>query len=154
MSKIAVFPGSFDPITKGHVNILNRGLDLFDKVIIAIGHNSAKKYLYSLEQRMDMLNAIWALEDRVEVSSYEGLTVDYCRSIKASYILRGLRSTTDFEYEKTIAQLNHSQENEIESIFLMTEPKYGHFHSSVVREIIKHGGDASPYIPAAAFALI
>ncbi len=154
MSKIAVFPGSFDPITKGHVNILNRGLDLFDKVIIAIGHNSAKKYLYSLEQRMDMLNAIWAMEDRVEVSSYEGLTVDYCRSIKASYILRGLRSTTDFEYEKTIAQLNHSQENEIESIFLMTEPKYGHFHSSVVREIIKHGGDASPYIPAAAFALI
>ena len=154
MSKIAVFPGSFDPITKGHVNILNRGLDLFDKVVIAIGHNSAKKYLYSLEQRLEMLNAIWADEDRVEVSSYEGLTVDYCRSIKASYILRGLRSTVDFEYEKTIAQLNQSQENEIESIFLMTEPEYGHFHSSVVREIIKHGGDASPYIPAAAFALI
>lgn len=154
MSKIALFPGSFDPITKGHVNVLERGLDLFDKVVVAIGHNSAKKYLYPLEKRLAILNAVWANEPRVEVSSYEGLTVEYCRSLNAKYILRGLRSSTDFEYEKTIAQLNHSQDNDIETVFLMCEPQYGHFHSSVVREIIKHGGDASPFIPAAAFSLL
>lgn len=154
MSKIAVFPGSFDPITKGHVNVLERGLDLFDKVIVAIGHNSAKKYLYPLEKRLEILNAVWSNESRVEVTSYEGLTVEFCKAQNAKYILRGLRSSTDFEYEKTIAQLNNSQDRDIETIFLMCEPKYGHFHSSVVREIIKHGGDASPFIPAEAFALL
>jgi len=128
MSKIAVFPGSFDPITKGHVNVLERGLDLFDKVVVAIGHNSAKKYLYTLEKRLQILNKL--------------------------YIIRGLRSSTDFEYEKTIAQLNHSQNNDIDTIFLMCEPQYGHIHSSVVRDIIKHGGDASPFIPATVFSLL
>lgn len=154
MSKIAVFPGSFDPITKGHVNVLERGLDLFDKVVVAIGHNSAKKYLYTLEKRLQILNKLWENEPRVEVTSYEGLTVDFCKSQQATYIIRGLRSSTDFEYEKTIAQLNHSQNNDIDTIFLMCEPQYGHIHSSVVRDIIKHGGDASPFIPATVFSLL
>lgn len=154
MSKIAVFPGSFDPITIGHENILNRAAPLFDKIYVAIGHNSNKKYLYSLEERLKTLSSVWSENDKVEVSTYQGLTVDYCRELGAQYIIRGLRSSTDFEYEKTIAQLNSSQDADIETIFLMCDPGYSHIHSSVVREIIVHGGDARPFLPLKAHGLL
>lgn len=145
--KIAIFPGSFDPITIGHVNIIERALPLFDKIIIAIGVNTQKKYFYSLEQRMAWLNEIFIEEDKVEVDSYEGLTVTYCQKVGARYIVRGLRNSTDFDFEKTIAQMNVQIGNGIETVFLMSDPALSPISSSILREIIKSGGDASAFLP-------
>ncbi|MEM1215225.1 MAG: pantetheine-phosphate adenylyltransferase [Bacteroidota bacterium] len=147
MSKIAVFPGSFDPITKGHVDLVLRALPLFDEIVVAIGVNSQKKYLYTLEQRISMLENVFAAHPQVRVDSFEGLTAHYCAQIGARYLLRGLRNASDFDYEKTISQLNHIVGEGIETLFLISQPAYSHISSTIVREIIRGGGDASPFLP-------
>lgn len=147
MTKIAVFPGSFDPITVGHVDLVERALPLFDKVVIAVGLNSQKQSLYSLEQRLDWLAQVFANEPKVETGYFENLTAHYCQSIGAKYLLRGLRNASDFDYEKTISQLNNIIGNGLETIFLISQPGYSHISSTIVREIIKGGGDASPFLP-------
>ena len=147
MPKIAVFPGSFDPITIGHVDLVRRSLPLFDKVIVAVGVNTQKKYLFSLKQRLEWLEAVFADEPRVEVGHFQNLTADYCNKIGANYLLRGLRNASDFDYEKTISQLNNIIGDGLETIFLISQPGYSHISSTIVREIIKGGGDASPFLP-------
>lgn len=147
--KIAVFPGSFDPITIGHESIIRRALPLFDKIVVAIGENSEKKTLFCLEKRIEWLNKTFADNENIEVDSFQGLTVDYCRKIGAEYILRGLRTSADFEFERSIGQVNKQMFNEIETIFLLTTPEQTAVNSSVVRDIFKHGGDIKPFIPAA-----
>ena len=147
MSKIAVFPGSFDPITIGHVELVQRALPLFDKIIVAIGINSQKRYLFDLEQREKWLEAVFAKEAKVEVGRFENLTADYCKKIGAGYLLRGLRNASDFDYEKTISQLNNIIGDGLETIFLISHPAVSHISSTIVREIIKGGGDASPFLP-------
>lgn len=145
--KTAVFPGSFDPFTKGHEELVKRAIPLFDKIVIAIGENSQKKYLFSLEQRMKWINEVFKNSPSVEVDKYEGLTAHFCQKIKADYLLRGLRNASDFDYEKTISQLNAMVGDGLETIFLISEPQYSHFSSTIVREIIKGGGDATPFLP-------
>jgi pantetheine-phosphate adenylyltransferase len=147
MAKIAVFPGSFDPITIGHVDLVNRALPLFDEIIVAIGLNSQKKSLFDLEQRVNWLEAVFAEESKVRVDYFENLTADYCQKIGAGYLLRGLRNASDFDYEKTISQLNFIIGHGLETIFLISRPAYSHISSTIVREIIKGGGDASPFLP-------
>ena len=146
--KIAVFPGSFDPITVGHVDLVRRALPLFDKIIIAIGVNSQKKYLFSLEQRKNWLKDVFNVLGAVEIDVYESLTAKYCEEKNARFILRGLRNAADFDYEKTISQLNHIIGNGVETIFLNSQPQYSHISSTIVREIILGKGDASPFLPA------
>ncbi len=147
MAQIAVFPGSFDPITVGHVDLVRRALPLFDKVIVAVGVNTQKQSLFTLDQRLDLINAVFAEEPRVEVGYFENLTADFCRKIDAKYLLRGLRNASDFDYEKTISQLNFIIGDELETIFLISQPAFSHISSTIVREIIKGGGDASPFVP-------
>jgi pantetheine-phosphate adenylyltransferase len=145
--KIAVFPGSFDPITLGHTELVRRAIPLFDKVIVAIGLNSQKKYLYSTEQREEWLRACFADDPSVEVTHFEGLTAHFCQKVGARYLIRGLRNASDFDYEKTISQLNNIVGGGIETVFLISEPAVSHISSTIVREIIKGGGDASPFLP-------
>jgi pantetheine-phosphate adenylyltransferase len=152
--KIALFPGSFDPVTKAHVDILKRSVPLFDRLIIGIGVNSTKQPFLSAELRQRMLQAVFADEPRIEVETYEGLTVDYCRKIGASYMIRGIRTVSDFEYEKAIAQMNHALAPDIESIFIVSKPGYSSISSTIVREIIKYNGDISQFVPAAALPFI
>jgi len=147
MQKVAVFPGSFDPVTLGHVSIVNRAINLFDKIIIGIGVNSEKKGLYSLEQRILWLQEIFKSEAKIVIDSYSGLTIDYCRIQNAGYILRGLRTAADFEFERGIGQVNSMLDSNIETIFLLTEAKYTPISSSIVRDVIKHGGDISGMVP-------
>jgi pantetheine-phosphate adenylyltransferase len=145
--KIALFPGSFDPITKAHVDIVKRSVELFDKFYIGIGVNSSKKGLLTIEQREQMIRAVFAHDDRIRVIAYEGLTVDFCKSIGAAYMIRGIRTVSDFEYEKAIAQMNHSLAPDIESIFIVSKPGYSSISSTIVREIIRYNGDVSQFIP-------
>lgn len=145
--KTAVFPGSFDPITAGHVDLVRRAVPLFDKIVVAVGVNSQKKYLFPLEKRLGYLHKVFADEPTVEIGSFEGLTAHYCQSIGADYLLRGLRNASDFDYEKTISQLNSIVGEGLETIFLISAPAYSHISSTIVREIIKGGGDASPFLP-------
>ena len=145
--RICVFPGSFDPITIGHVDLVKRAIPLFDKIVVAVGINSKKQYLFSLEQRIAWLEKVFADMDSVSVDSFEGLTVHFCNKIGARYLLRGLRNASDFDYEKTISQLNHIVGNEIETVFLISKPEYSHISSTIVREIITGHGDASPFVP-------
>jgi pantetheine-phosphate adenylyltransferase len=147
MKRIAVFPGSFDPITLGHVDILNRALPLFDKVIVAIGENAAKKSLFTLEDRLTWIRDIFGSQDQVEVDHYEGLTTDYCVRKGAQYLIRGLRSISDFDYERTIAQLNRELEIDVETIFLVSKPAHIHISSTMVREILRHQGNAERFLP-------
>ena len=148
MNRIAVFPGSFDPITIGHVDLINRVIPLFDKIIIAIGVNSQKQTMFSLEQRISWLNELFSGNEKLMISSYEGLTVDFCRSVNANFILRGLRNTFDFEYERTIASVNRSMSHEIETIMLATAPAYSHISSTIVRELIKYKGNFDHLVPS------
>jgi pantetheine-phosphate adenylyltransferase len=145
--KIAVFPGSFDPITIGHVDLVKRAIPLFDEVIVAIGINSQKNYLFDLDQRMQWLHEVFDNEPKVRVDSFEKLTAHYCNKVGARYLLRGLRNASDFDYEKTISQLNNIVGKGLETVFLISEPKYSHISSTIVREIIKGGGDASEFLP-------
>jgi pantetheine-phosphate adenylyltransferase len=145
--KICVFPGSFDPITAGHVDIVHRALPLFDKVIIAIGLNSQKKSLFSLEQRQQWILDVFANDPKVEIDTFEKLTADFCKKVNAKWILRGLRNASDFDYEKTISQLNFIVGDGVETMFLISQPQFSHISSTIVREIIKGEGDASPFLP-------
>lgn len=145
--KKAVFPGSFDPITSGHVDIVLRAVPLFDEIIIAVGINSQKTNLFTLEQRMAWLEKVFENEPTVKIDSYEGLTAHYCTKIKANYMLRGLRNASDFDYEKTISQLNSIVGDGLETLFLISRPAFSHISSTIVREIIKGKGDASPFLP-------
>ena len=147
MSKIAVFPGSFDPITRGHVDIVRRAMPFFDKIIMAVGVNSTKKALFSLEQRKSWLEKVFENDDTIEVGQFEGLTVNFCNKVGANYLLRGLRNGSDFDYEKTISQMNTIIGNEIDTVFLISRPEYSHISSTIVREVIKGRGNASPFIP-------
>jgi pantetheine-phosphate adenylyltransferase len=147
--KIAVFPGSFDPITKGHESIIKRAVPLFDKIIVAIGENSSKKRFFDLTKRVEWIKKTFENDPNVEIMTYTGLTVDFCKEQKANYILRGLRSTIDFEYEQPIAQMNKKMNSDVDSFFLLTEPEYSAVSSSIVKEIYKHGGDVSQFIPDA-----
>lgn len=145
--KIAVFPGSFDPITTGHLDIVQRALPLFDKIIMSIGVNSVKKTLFDLDQRMEWLNQVFKKYDKVDVGTFEGLTVHYCEKVGAKYLIRGLRNGSDFDYEKTISQLNNIVGDDIETVFFISRPNFSHISSTIVREIIKGRGDASPFLP-------
>ena len=147
MEKIAVFPGSFDPITLGHVSVISRAIPLFDSIIIGIGVNSEKKKMFSLEKRISWIKQIFSSEPKISVVSYSGLTIDFCRQKKANFILRGLRTSADFEFERGIGQVNHMMNNNIETIFLLTEPQYTPISSSIVRDVIRNGGDVSEMIP-------
>lgn len=145
--KIAVFPGSFDPITNGHVNIVERALPLFDKIIVAIGNNSSKKYAFTFAQREQWLNAIFKKHKTIEVHAYEGLTVSFMKKVNAAYLLRGIRNSSDFEYEKTIAQLNKAMAPGVETICMLSDPEHAHISSTIVREIILNGGDPAIFLP-------
>jgi len=145
--KVAVFPGSFDPFTKGHENIISRALPLFDRVYIAIGFNSEKKSLFPLEKRLKMIRSLYQQESKVIVDSYEGLTVDYCKKVGAQYLLRGLRTASDFEYERAIAQVNRKMDPLVETVFFLTIPELTPINSSIIREILRYGGDASQFLP-------
>jgi len=147
MKRIAVFPGSFDPITLGHINIIERALPLFDKIIIAIGKNSQKQGYFSLEKRINWLQELYFNENKVEIDSYEGLTIDFCKLTNAQYILRGLRSAADYEYENVIAQTNKTLNTEVETIFILTKPEFGHISSTIVKEVLRNKGDISKMVP-------
>lgn len=144
----AVFPGSFDPITLGHVDILDRSLPLFDEIILAIGTNADKKYMFSLEERISFLEKTFDTEPKITVKVYSGLTVDFCKEQEAAFILRGLRNGIDLEYEKAIAQTNYKMEG-IESIFLIASSGKTHLSSTIVRDVIRNGGDYGFMVPSA-----
>lgn len=149
MKKIAVFPGSFDPFTIGHEGIVLRALDLFDEIIVAVGANALKKNYYPLETRKEMIRQVFRDEPRISVDHYEGLTVDYCKKMNARYLLRGLRTAADFEFERAIAQINKAMAHDIESVFLLTVPEHSPVNSTIIRDIIRSGGDASMFVPEA-----
>lgn len=146
MMKKAVFPGSFDPITLGHVDIIYRGLEIFDEIIIAIGVNADKKQLFPLEDKIQQIKNTFINEPRIKVASYKGLTIDFCKSVNSKYILRGLRNSSDFNYEQSIAQTNSSLSS-IESIFLISSPQLAHISSTIVRDIIRNEGDYKNFVP-------
>jgi len=147
MQRICLFPGTFDPLTLGHVDIIVRALPLFDKIIVGIGINTSKAPMFTPEKRVNWVKAIFKNEPKVEGAVYEGLTVEFCKKLGAKFILRGIRYVSDFEYEKTIADANRTLDKSIETIFLTGEPKYTSVASTIVRDIIKNGGDASPFLP-------
>jgi pantetheine-phosphate adenylyltransferase len=147
MEKAAVFAGSFDPFTVGHESVVRRALPLFDKVIIAVGFNQEKKQFFSIEKRMSMINDVFYNEPKVSIDKYSGLTVDYCRKTGAKYLLRGLRTAADFEFERAIAQLNKSMYPEVESVFFLALPEHTPINSTIVRDIIRFKGDASKFLP-------
>lgn len=147
MQRIALFPGTFDPITLGHTDIINRALPLFDKLYIGIGRNANKQPMFSEEQRLQWINDIYAGIPKVEAVVYDGLTVDCCKKIGAGFILRGIRYVNDFEYEKAIADMNRSIADNIETLFLTCLPQYTSVASTLVRDVLKYGGDVSKFLP-------
>lgn len=149
MQRICLFPGTFDPVTLGHIDIINRSLPLFDKVVVGIGINASKNPMFTADQRKLWFEDIYKDQPKVEVATYDGLTVKFCQAIGANFILRGIRYVSDFEYEKTIADANRTMDRHIETIFLTGEPKYTSVASTIVRDIIRNGGDASPFLPEA-----
>lgn len=149
MAKIAVFPGSFDPITKGHENIVKRALPLFDEIIVAVGVNANKNYLFPLEKRVEWIKATFNFEPKVSVETYTGLTVRFCLEKQASHIVRGLRNSGDFQFEKGIAQMNRDLVSGVDTIFFVTSPELSAISSSIVRDIIRNDGDVSKFVPNA-----
>lgn len=147
MKRIAVFPGSFDPITKGHEDLIKRAIPLFDEIIVAIGVNANKQYMFSLEQRKKWIEQTFAEEPKIKVDDYTGLTIEYCKNIDAQFIIRGLRDVKDFEYEKSIAQMNRELSQNIETISIITHPRYAPYSSSIVRDILRNNGDVKQFIP-------
>ena len=147
MKKIAVFPGSFDPFTVGHKSIVNRALNMFDEIIIAIGYNSEKSGFFPLEKRVEWIKQTFNGNSKIKVKTYQGLTVDFCKENNAKYILRGLRTSEDFEYERAIAQMNKKMLPETETVFLLTSPEHTPISSTIVREIFRHGGNTSEFVP-------
>jgi pantetheine-phosphate adenylyltransferase len=151
MSRICLFPGTFDPLTLGHVDIIDRAIPLFDKIVVGIGKNTSKEPMFSAEKRLQWIREIYKNEPRVEGAVYDGLTVEFCKTIGAKFILRGIRYVSDFEYEKTIADANRTLDKGIETVFLTGEPKYTSVASTIVRDIIRNGGDASHFLPPIVF---
>ena len=147
MERICLFPGTFDPYTLGHIDIIERAVNLFDKLVIGIGTNSSKQPMFSVEQRTGWIQEIFKNDPRIHVTGYEGLTVDYCHKIGANYILRGIRYISDFEYEKAIADMNRMLATDIETIFLTCSPLYSTISSTLVRDVIRNGGNASMFMP-------
>lgn len=147
MERKAIFPGSFDPITRGHESIAKRAILLFDEVIIAIGENLKKGSFFSLDKRISMIKKVFENEAKIKVMKFEGLTVNFCREMNAKFILRGLRTSADFEFERSIGQINKKLDPGIETVFLLTDPEYTALNSSRVREIINYGGDISEFVP-------
>lgn len=147
MENIAVFPGSFDPITRGHESIVLRALPLFGKIIVAIGENGEKRSFFPLEKRIEWLQQVFTGQPKVVVQTYSGLTVEFCRRENARFILRGLRTAADFEFERGIGQINRLIHNEIETVFFLTLPEFSALSSSIVRDIIRNGGNAEPFLP-------
>lgn len=145
--KRALFPGSFDPFTKGHADIVNRALPLFDEIVIAFGTNSTKQRFISIEDMKECLMKIYKNQPKIKIRTYSGLTVDFCKAENISFIVRGLRNSVDFEYERSIAHLNKSMDNDLETIFLATTPENSSVSSTIVREIVKFSGDASQFVP-------
>jgi len=148
MERICLFPGTFDPITKGHVDVIRRAVSLFDKLVIGIGTNSSKQPMFSVEQRCGWISDIFRDDRRIEVTGYEGLTVSYCQQIGARYILRGIRYIADFEYEKAIADMNRMLAPEIETLFLTCSPEYSTISSTLVRDVIRNNGNVTLFVPA------
>ena len=147
MNKIAVFPGSFSPFSLGHKAVVNSALPLFDKVIIAVGNNPEKNQYFSIKKRLKWINDVYKNMPNISVERYEGLTVDFCKTVNANFIVRGLRDSHDFKFEKNIAQMNKKLNAEIETIFIITPPDLSHISSTILRDIIKNGGDISTFIP-------
>ena len=145
--KRAVFPGSFDPLTIGHESIIRRALPIFDEIIIAVGHNVSKQGYFSLEKRKNWIKSVFSDEPKIKIDDFSGLTIDYCKKVKAGYLLRGLRTSADFEYERAIAQVNKAMFEGIETIFLLTMPEHTPVNSTIVRDIIRNGGDAAKFLP-------
>jgi pantetheine-phosphate adenylyltransferase len=148
MKKVAVFPGSFDPFTIGHEEIVMRALSLFDEIIIAVGANALKKSFYPVATREKMIGKVFQNEPRVRVDHYEGLTVDYCKKNNAAFLLRGLRTVADFEFESSIAHINKAMAPDVESVFMLTVPEHTAINSTIVRDIIRSGGNASRFVPS------
>lgn len=147
--KRAVFPGSFDPITLGHFDIVKRALPLFDEVIVAVGENANKNYMFPLEKRVQWIKDSFKNEPKIKVDAYDGLTVNYCRKVDAQFILRGLRNPADFEFEKAVAQTNRKLEGQVETIFLLTASGLSSISSSIVRDVIRNAGDYTQFVPQA-----
>jgi pantetheine-phosphate adenylyltransferase len=152
--KTALFPGSFDPITIAHVDILLRALPLFDKVVIGIGLNSSKQGFLPAQKREDIVRAVFSAYADIEVQMYEGLTVDFCRKVNARYMVRGVRSVSDFEYEKAISQINQTMMPEVETIIILSKPEYSAISSTIVREILRNNGDVSKFLPPEAIPFL
>lgn len=148
MTKIAIFPGSFDPFTVGHESIVRRGLTIFDSIIVAVGNNTTKSGLLSIEKRMSLINDTFGDEPRVSVITYHGLTTELCREKNVNFMIRGLRTSADFEFERAIGQINKSMAPEIETVFLLTAPEYSAVSSSIVKEIFTFNGDVTAFMPA------
>ncbi|MCO4749234.1 MAG: pantetheine-phosphate adenylyltransferase [Flavobacteriales bacterium] len=147
MAKIALFPGSFDPITLGHRDIIERALPLFDEILIAIGENNDKTYLFDLHQRVAWIEGVFAHEPKIRVVTYQGLTAAFAKENNIQFLLRGLRNPSDFEFEKSIAQANRQMESDLETVFLLTSARYSYISSSIVREVIRYGGDYKVFVP-------
>lgn len=147
MQRICLFPGTFDPVTLGHTDIIDRALPLFDELVIGIGINSSKVPMFTIEQRVEWIQQIYKNEPKIKVTSYEGLTVNFCKQINARFILRGIRYVSDFEYEKAIADINRKMDHEVETIFLTCSPEYSTIASTLVRDVIRYNGDAAQFLP-------
>lgn len=145
--KKALFPGSFDPITIAHIDILQRALPIFDEIVVGIGLNSSKQSFLAPADRERILKIIFKDNSKIKVQAYEGLTVKYCKDIGAQYMIRGIRTVSDFEYEKGIAQMNHAMYPDLESIFILSKPGFSAISSTIVRDILRNGGDVSPFVP-------
>jgi pantetheine-phosphate adenylyltransferase len=148
MKNTAVFPGSFDPFTIGHEAIVRRALNLFDEVIIAVGANATKRNFFHIETRKEIIIKVFKDEPRVKIDYYEGLTVEYCRKMGAGFLVRGLRTSADFEFERAVAQVNKVMAPEVDTVFLLAAPEHSHINSSIVRDIVRNGGDASKFVPS------
>lgn len=152
--KIALFPGSFDPITIAHVDIVKRSLPLFDKIVIGIGLNSSKQNFLSAEKREEIVKSIFSKDDNVEIQTYQGLTIDFAKKIGATYMVRGIRSASDFEYERAIAQINKTMMPDVETIILLSRPEYSAISSTIVRDILRNNGDVSQFVPKEALEFL
>jgi pantetheine-phosphate adenylyltransferase len=150
----AIFPGSFDPFTAGHEALVQRSLKLFDEIIVAVGHNSEKRYMFDVNTRVEIIKSVFEDSPQISVTSYSGLTVDLCRSLDVYFLIRGLRTASDFEFERAIGQINKQLEPKIETVFMLVAPEHSAVSSSVVRDILINNGDASLFLPANAKKLI